>query len=328
MAGENFEIVEFAFIIVIVIITIISIKSSEKIGNMFIKFFIAIRNFRLHVKATYNDIIVMNRDIDVDYSPAVLSYLYNFKVEPKKDILATILNLYNKKVMTIEKNENGYNFIPSKNADLNKLTLDEKYIYCHFIENKENIELFSSKDWEKNVIEEFKKYHFSKEKKATFNNKVFYTISIVISLIITALASNKLLTFIFGQQMIDDIFISISLSILFFIIISLIIMIPVGIVYYTVLNIIELISKLNRKGKDELIKWIKFKKFIKEYSLIKDRKIEEVVLYEKYIPYAMALGINKEYNSSEIREFVNDYMILIHRSTGKYLYADIIEAFK
>ena len=105
-------------------------------------------------------------------------------------------------------------------------------------------------------------------------------------------------------------------------------MIPVGIVYYTVLNIIELISKLNRKGKDELIKWIKFKKFIKEYSLIKDRKIEEVVLYEKYIPYAMALGINKEYNSSEIREFVNDYMILMHRSTGKYLYADIIEAFK
>ena len=320
MTERNFAIMEFAYITMIAIIIIILIKFSEKIGNIFIKFFIDIRNFRLHVKATYNDIIIMNRDIDVDYSPAVLSYLYNLKLEPKKDILATILNLYNKKVMTIEKNGNGYNFIPLKNADLRKLTLDEKYIYCHFIENKENIGLFSSKDWEKNVIEEFEKYHFSKEKKPTFNNKIFYTISIVITLITTFLASDKL----FGE----DPFIDILLSILFFIIISPIIMILVGIVCSTVLNIIEIISKLNLKGKNELIKWIKFKKFIKEYSLIKDRKIEEIVLYEKYIPYAMALGINKEYNSSEIREFVNDYMILMNRGTGKYLYADIIGAYK
>lgn len=323
MAGEAYTTI---LILVFAAILIIAIKVSEKIGNLFIKIFIAIRNFRLHVKARYDDLSIMNRDIDADYSPAVLSYLYNLKVEPKKDILATILNLYNKKIMTIEKTENGYNFISTQDINLSKLTPDEEYIYCSFIEDKENIKLFSSKDWEKIVIEEYKKYDFSKVKKAKFNEKIFYIISIIISLITTFLIKNKLLSVLFGDNIMNNVFISIGMPILFFIVITGIAMIVVGISYYAVLNIIELLSKLNNKGKDEIVKWIKFERFIKEYTLIKDRKIEEVVIYEKYIPYAMVLGINKEYNNSEIRDFVNDYMKLMNVSTGKYLYTDIFAA--
>lgn len=42
----------------------------------------------------------------------------------------------------------------------------------------------------------------------------------------------------------------------------------------------------------------------------------------------MVLGINKEYNNDEIREFVNHYMKLMHGSTGKYLYTDVFAGFK
>lgn len=57
---------------------------------------------------------------------------------------------------------------------------------------------------------------------------------------------------------------------------------------------------LNVKGEEEVKKWLRFKKFIEEYTLIEDRTIEEIQIYEKYIPYSMALNINKEYKELEL----------------------------
>ena len=52
------------------------------------------------------------RDIEVDYSPAVLSYLQNHKIEDKKDLVATILNLCSKKMLKINKNiYSGYELL-------------------------------------------------------------------------------------------------------------------------------------------------------------------------------------------------------------------------
>jgi len=101
------------------------LKTIQKLGNTYIKSSIALRNFKMHLKAKYDNLSVMDREINVDYSPAVLSYLYNNKLEPKKDILSTILNLYNKKVMTIEKDENGYNFIPMNPDGTDRWSLPE-----------------------------------------------------------------------------------------------------------------------------------------------------------------------------------------------------------
>ncbi len=308
---------------IILAIIVITIKSSDKIGNIYIKVFIAIRNLKLHVKAIYKDLNILNRDIDVDYSPAMLSYLYNLKLEPKKDILATILNLYNKKVMTIKKVEGGYNFIPIQEADLSSLTEDEYYIYCSFIEDKENAKLFSFKYWEDIIKEEYKSYKFSENKKQQVNYKIYYTISIVIGVILTLLLKNKLLNLLLGSNINQLGFETIAMSILFFIVITVIGMIPIYFIYDTILYIKQLLKKLNNKGKEEIVKWIKFKKFIKEYTLLEDRKIEEVVIYEKYIPYAMVLNVNKEYNNKEIAEFVNDYMKLVNKGAGKYLYTDV-----
>lgn len=307
-------------IIVFTIYVIILAKTTEKTGNSYIRISIAIRNLKLHVKSKYNDLNIMNRDIDVDYSPAVLSYLYNFKVEPKKDILATVLNLYNKGVITIEQNEREYKFEPVIEADLSRLTLDERYIYTHLIANKDNKNSFSSEDWGKTVIEEYQKYNFSEIKKDKPNKKIIYIISTIISLIITIIAMSLLFSKHGDDELIRNPVIFIGLSILVFIFSIPVSMITVDIFYMNIRGIKLLLSKLNNKGENEIIKWIKFKRFIKEYTLLEDKKIEEVVIYEKYIPYAMVLNVNKEYNNSKVQGFIKKYMKVMNKSVDKYLY--------
>ena len=56
------------------------------------------------------------------------------------------------------------------------------------------------------------------------------------------------------------------------------------------------------KGALEVLKWKKFEKFIREFSMIENAEVESVKLWDKYIAYAMALNINKSYKSEELNE--------------------------
>lgn len=61
--------------------------------------------------------------------------------------------------------------------------------------------------------------------------------------------------------------------------------------------------KLNTTGKAELKKWFKFEKFIKDYTLIKEKIFQDIVLYEQFIPYAVAIGVNKNYKDTLFNVF-------------------------
>jgi len=150
-----------------IIIAQITSKIGDILGNFFIKIIISVRNFKLHVKTKYKDLNILNREIDVKYSPAVVSYIYNTKLEPKKDILATILNLYNKKIISIEKANGKYKIIPDYDIDLNILAPDERYIFLYFCGNRANIENFSSERWKQLVIEECEKSQYCKIKSSS-----------------------------------------------------------------------------------------------------------------------------------------------------------------
>ena len=70
------------------------------------------------------------RDMEVEYSPAVLSYLQNQKIEEKKDLVACILNLCARGFLQIEKKgENQYELIPLKDKNSKELKKDENYLY-------------------------------------------------------------------------------------------------------------------------------------------------------------------------------------------------------
>ena len=51
------------------------------------------------------------------------------------------------------------------------------------------------------------------------------------------------------------------------------------------------ISAYTQKGIDEQEKWTAFKKYMEDFSLLKDREVPELALWEKYLVYATAFGI-------------------------------------
>ena len=48
---------------------------------------------------------------------------------------------------------------------------------------------------------------------------------------------------------------------------------------------------------------MKFKNFIKDYTLLKDRQMEEIAIYESYIPYAIVLDLNVQYKNTKFDIF-------------------------
>ena len=50
---------------------------------------------------------------------------------------------------------------------------------------------------------------------------------------------------------------------------------------------------LTEKGRKEKEKWLGFKKYVEDYSILDERKAEEVELWDNYMVYATALGVTK-----------------------------------
>ena len=73
-----------------------------------------------------------------------------------------------------------------------------------------------------------------------------------------------------------------------------------GIIYIIIIGrLIKKVPKpinirLTKEGKEELAKWKAFKSFLVDFSRLDMRDVDEVVLWEKYLVYATALGISKK----------------------------------
>ena len=55
---------------------------------------------------------------------------------------------------------------------------------------------------------------------------------------------------------------------------------------------------LTRKGKKERAKLMELKKYINDYSLIKNRDLESVIIWDEYLAYATAFGITNNVTNS------------------------------
>lgn len=268
----------------VIIATVIFIIIMYGSCLLFTKFYTSIRNFFIKVKA-YDDLQELNREINVEYSPAVLSYLMNHQIEPKKDVTATLLNLYVRGIVDVRKEGKKYVFSEGENKT-GKMSTDEHYVYRNFIKkNRLDIET-----WEEYVKLEYSKYDFSKKIK-NWNIYKFY-------IILTAIISVILFPFIIKVEEFSKIPLAIWISI----IISAFVNVFISVIVETIRkDILDWNMFLNKTGKGEVSKWLKFKKFIQEYTLIEDRSIEETLIFEKYIPYAMALNINKKYKNKYLK---------------------------
>ncbi len=232
------------------------------------------------------------RDMEVEYSPAVLSYLQNQKIEEKKDLVACILNLCARGFLQIEKKgENQYELIPSKDKNSKELKKDENYLY-ETICKKEKIDV---NKWIKFVKEEFESYDFIK--KSGVNLTVIFLFSYFAIMIGTAIYQS-----ITGNNLDSELFTNLIMTI-FMTTFELAVLEPI------IRVIIEYLRKgeyldgtYSVKGAREMKRWDKYKKFLQDYTLLKDKPLESVTILENHIAYATVLNINKSYTESFIEQ--------------------------
>ena len=239
------------------------------------------------------------RDIEVEYSPAVLSYLQNQKIEKKKDLVASILNLCAKGFLKIEKKEeNHYKLEPLPNKNSKTLKKDEKYVYDKICK-KEKINMNT---WVQYVREEFESYHFTKKSKIRLSDVFLflYIAILIIGAIYSAISGNNEIS----NEMFNMIFVP------FFVAFELVILEPLMRIIIRYLRKGEYLDgTYTVKGAKEMKRWDKYKKFLEDYTLLEDKPLESVIVLEKHLAYATVLNVNTSYTKSFIEQFEVTYKI-------------------
>ena len=247
--------------------------------TMFFKMKIKVRNYNYKVEVN-DDIDILKRAIDFEYNPSIIGFLFKHKLE-LKDLSADILNLYEKKIIEIKKDETGKKemYIGEKYEEYKeKLQNSDCYIIL-YIQNKEWKFDFSM--WKQMVKSTYEKLEFS-HKKETINEKIFSRVILFIGIILFIIIE---VIYKFGFW--GSLFI------------TLCILLPITLIAHIInLNIAARYMKLTEQGEKVIKDCIKLKKFMEEYTLLKDRTVEEVCVYESYIPYAVALGVNRKYEGA------------------------------
>ena len=221
------------------------------------------------------------RDFPADYGPDVLEYLLDKKVT-EKSLSATILNLIYKKVLKVEKidkkRKDDYKLILQE-YDEASLTETEKIALKLIIEevgNSKEVVLSTIKKHCSSVsnAKSFMELYndFIKESKQLGKEKKFYssTPSIVfIAFVVYFLG----IILVFMGFAFDLVYLSIIL-------IALII----------VLLIFTFTRKFfTKEGAEHYAKWMAHKRFLEDFSRFNEKELPEVILWDKYLVYAVVL---------------------------------------
>lgn len=230
---------------------------------------------------SYKSIGELERDINVKYTPAIVSMLYDNKIEPCKDIVATILNLNLKGYILFDKDKNNRKYKIKQNLQANSIDnmcIEEKYIYDWLIKNKN----FNFVEWVNVIKKEYSKVNFTKPCEVKTRNMmliililIFGIFYVIESAVLVKFYSENIASLLLGLVLVPIVMI---------------------ITIVTVNNLLKNVF-LNNLGNKEVQRWTKFKRFMHNYTLIEDKNVESIAIYEKYLPYSMALNVNKKYKT-------------------------------
>lgn len=249
---------------------------------------------------SYKDIGELEREINVKYSPAVTSVLYDNRVEPQKDIVALFLMLELKGIISINKDKEGKYNIDVLSENIEPLSAEEEYIFNTLILKKEK---FNYMKWGTLIRKEYKKLNFVKSINKELTNKINIINMLIMSILYIIEVS---IIFIAENNNLE-------------MIISGLIIVPI--IMFVIILLVNGIMKnefFNNMAIEEIKKWTKFRRFMMKYTLIKERKIEEIKIFEKYLPYSISLNVNREYKKvwrdvvpkDEAKEIIFHYRIL------------------
>ncbi len=217
------------------------------------------------------------RDIPNSSAPAILSLLDNFNVEIYRDYTATILNLYLKKYIDISNFNDEVNFYKTEKCDLLELQKHEIYVY-NCILNKEK---FNEVEFKKLIYEDAEVLGLINK---TGSERIKPILTIMIIAIMFAVCIIGLIKTNNNESFVE------------LMIVIILMIFGIKKIYNFVGNIIAKITfnyVKSSKGKKEQKKAKSLKKYLKEYTLIKEKNIDYVEILEEYIPYALSLGVAK-----------------------------------
>lgn len=207
--------------------------------------------------------VTYTKEIDDKYTPAMASFLIDNYIESNEAILATILDLELKGFLETKRLKKTMD-IKALPKETNGLYLHEKYIVNCFETNKS----INPIEFEKLIIEDCEKANLVQPKRD--NSDIW------IKIILLSIGIFPLLGVL--EYINEDLMAFAILTYIIFFIVSF--------------CVLSQYKRHNRTGKGEKVaaSFKGLQKYIKDYTLLKEKDIDYVELAERYIPYALALG--------------------------------------
>ena len=224
------------------------------------------------------------RDLPKHCSPALTSFIYDLKIDGYKDYTATILYLFLKHYIQFVPSGPTYRIEVSSNKEYSQLSQCEQYV-LNIILGKC---LFNENEFKQTIVKEAKEKGFITNKKLSKLPKMIFIIFVEILLLILTYKINFIL-FAF--------YTAISFT--------------AGCAYFYMKDMVEYIQyKRTKDGKDLALLFNALKRYLHEYTLIKDKGIDYIQILEAYIPYALCLD-----EAAAVEDFVrhnDEYRDLIY----------------
>lgn len=211
------------------------------------------------------------RDFPAEYNPSTVGYLFRQNIS-NDDLSACLLNLISKKIVTFEKLEKKDYKLMFHEKEENMTEADRKLIKLIFKEPEITLSSLKrkAKTGYKTFISDFTRWKDAAKSEAInehfFENKgyvklkasLYSMLGIVFSIFtFDCLLIVALITFLAG-----------ILSMIYF------------------LSFI----KRTKKGNEHYLKWKAMKKFMEDFGRMDQKELPEIVLWEKYLVYAVSLG--------------------------------------
>lgn len=257
------------------------------------------------------------RDIPSYLSPAAVGILVDKKIT-KNEISASILDLVRRKIISVEKLDNGtHNFILNKSYEELE-PIDKKIVSMIFPSNNncvnsKKIKRITSekfKDFKNEVIDELQKnvlVGLYEEEKTDISGILLELALILVFTPCRFLCILLILLysiFRYKSKFYIWLFVllNIGLALGSFILNNTVFHISIFIAIFAIILIKIILRRFPVKlkftytdfGKEEYIKWHGLRNFLIDFSKIDDREIKEVSVWEDYLVYATALGVGKK----------------------------------
>lgn len=221
------------------------------------------------------------RDIIEKYSICELSYIDDFKIEETKDLIAELLYMQNKKMISI----NADKIVINANIELDNVNPIQVYILKHIKDGKlKNINIYELQEKTKMQLVKNKLLEEKDNIEKRTAKKIVKTIIIFVLLFVIY---NILNTFEDYDNLIIN---AISYSIFIILIIY-----PTYGFFSILADIIKFKTDplyRTRQGKELNKKIEGLKKYIKEYSMLENRTASDLTIWEDYLIYSVAFGQN------------------------------------